>query len=165
MIGNRNGNNQKQRLTEKKWFWTVIVLVYIAFIFHNSITPGEESSRQSAGVLALILSVLEHLGIAGGWITEHIVRKMAHFTEYAGLGVLLRICISGYSFDSWKRFLVHGWLGTLVPLTDETIQLFSEGRSGQISDVWLDIAGVLTGTVAAVVIGKVVRVFNDRKSR
>ena len=34
-----------------------------------------------------------------------------------------------------------------VPFVDETLQLFTEGRSGQISDVWLDMAGALTGTV------------------
>ena len=32
-----------------------------------------------------------------------------------------------------------------VPFLDETIQLFTEGRSGQISDVWLDMAGIVTG--------------------
>lgn len=32
-----------------------------------------------------------------------------------------------------------------MPFVDETIQLFVEGRSGQISDVWLDMAGIVTG--------------------
>lgn len=38
------------------------------------------------------------------------------------------------------------WLAMLIPFVDETIQLFTEGRSGQISDVWLDMSGVLFGT-------------------
>ena len=37
------------------------------------------------------------------------------------------------------------WLGMAIPFTDETIQLFVEGRSGQIGDVWLDMSGVLAG--------------------
>ena len=41
---------------------------------------------------------------------------------------------------------MYGW-NSIVSLLDETIQLFTEGRSGQISDVWLDMAGALTGTV------------------
>ena len=37
----------------------------------------------------------------------------------------------------------------LVPFVDETIQLFVPGRSGQISDVWLDMAGGAAGFLAA----------------
>ena len=36
-----------------------------------------------------------------------------------------------------------------IPLCDESIQLLVPGRSGQISDVWLDFAGALTGLAAA----------------
>ena len=42
--------------------------------------------------------------------------------------------------------------GVLTALTDETIQLFSDGRSGQVTDVWLDSAGVLTGILVAIVL-------------
>ena len=34
-----------------------------------------------------------------------------------------------------------------IPFVDETLQLFTEGRSGQISDVWLDMSGAVTGTI------------------
>lgn len=37
--------------------------------------------------------------------------------------------------------------GLLVALTDETIQLFVPGRSGQVTDVWLDFLGILAGSV------------------
>ena len=33
----------------------------------------------------------------------------------------------------------------MVPFVDETIQLFVAGRSGQISDVWLDMSGAAAG--------------------
>lgn len=39
------------------------------------------------------------------------------------------------------------WLITVIPLTDETIQLFSEGRAGMISDVWLDVSGAALGSL------------------
>ena len=42
-----------------------------------------------------------------------------------------------------------------VPFLDETIQLFTEGRSGQISDVWLDMAGALTGTLLYLAAGQI----------
>ena len=35
--------------------------------------------------------------------------------------------------------------GLLTALTDETIQMFSDGRSSQLTDVWLDFSGVMAG--------------------
>ena len=37
--------------------------------------------------------------------------------------------------------------GLLAALLDETVQLFAAGRSGQVSDVWLDLAGFLAGWI------------------
>ena len=40
---------------------------------------------------------------------------------------------------------------------DETIQLFSPGRSSQVTDVWIDFAGVVTGTLLAFLVQAIVR--------
>ncbi len=133
--------------------WTVVVILYVGFIFHNSLTPALESSRQSGGVLALVLAVADNMGIESSWITEHLIRKMAHFAEYTLLGVLLSTAVRQYGAALSAERLVKGWLGTVIPLMDETIQLFVEGRSGQISDVWLDMAGVFAGIAAAELAG------------
>ena len=45
----------------------------------------------------------------------------------------------------------------LTALTDETIQLFSPGRSSQVTDVWIDFAGVVTGTLLAFLVQAIVR--------
>lgn len=36
-------------------------------------------------------------------------------------------------------------------MADETIQIYSPGRSSQVTDVWLDSAGVLAGVLIALV--------------
>lgn len=46
--------------------------------------------------------------------------------------------------------MAHLWLMTAIPLADETFQLFTEGRSGQVGDVWLDISGLAAGSLFAV---------------
>ena len=43
-------------------------------------------------------------------------------------------------------------MSVLFPLLDETVQLFTEGRSAQVDDVWLDIAGVCAGTLFMVLL-------------
>lgn len=53
--------------------------------------------------------------------------------------------------------------GALTALADETIQLYSAGRSSQVTDVWLDLIGVLAGIFAAVLVLAVFRlVFHHR---
>lgn len=127
--------------------WLVILLVYMAFIFLNSLTPADESSRQSGFVLEQVQRFLAFAGLGRLGITEHIIRKAAHFTEYTGLGILLFMCLKQYRFVGWERQFMTVTAGFLIPFVDETLQLFTPGRSGQISDVWLDVSGVAAGTL------------------
>lgn len=131
----------------KKYVWSVLWLLYIAFVFHNSLAPAAESSAQSSYVLGMVLDVLDAVEMEGLGITEHIIRKTAHFAEYAVMGMLLCRVLGLYQLPGIVRRQYHALLGFLVPFVDETIQLFVQGRSGQISDVWLDCLGVAFGTV------------------
>ncbi len=127
--------------------FTFALLGCIVFIFSNSMQIADVSSEASDRVLVLMQKVLRKLGMPGvaNHLTMHIVRKLAHFCEYTLEGFLLMLCLRVYT----RRFVRHmSWpvLGGLITaLTDETIQLFSEGRSSQVTDVWLDFSGVLTG--------------------
>ena len=91
------------------------------------------------------------------------MRKAAHFCEYALEGFLLQLGVRLFSrklrFLSWPALL-----GLLTALADETIQLFFDGRGSQVTDVWIDFAGVLTGMTAALVLsGLLGPSFNHQK--
>ena len=127
--------------------WHAALLLYVAFIYFKSLTPAALSSQESSSVLRLIHGVLGELGLAAPWITEHVVRKCAHFGEYFILGMLLTQSLNGTGLKREGRVLGQLCLTAAVPLIDETLQLFTPGRSGQISDVWLDMGGAAAGTV------------------
>ena len=55
------------------------------------------------------------------------------------------------------RFFPPFTLCFLTALVDETIQLYFPGRSGQITDLWVDLAGVALGILAAALIGRWLR--------
>jgi VanZ family protein len=129
------------------FIWTSIVVLYISFIFFNSLTPAVQSSKQSGTVLSMVLTMVRSIGLNGAWITEHLIRKSAHFAEYSLLGMLLWKCFQSYKLQGKIWILVQAWMTILIPLTDETLQLFTEGRSGQISDVWLDVSGMIAGSL------------------
>ena len=117
------------------------VLLWIAFIFFHSLQPVDVSTSESTRVLALLRRIVPFE------LTEHFVRKMSHYAEFCVLGVLLGTLFCGCCQHLRTGFLFAVMAGMSTALCDETIQLFVEGRSGQISDVWIDIAGVVTGAV------------------
>lgn len=134
--------------------FTVALIACIWFIFSNSMAVADVSSSESGRVLVLLQGILRRLGHPGlaNRLTMHIVRKMAHFCEYTLEGFLLMLCMRVYSRHPLKHITVPMLGGVLTALTDETIQLFSPGRSSQVTDVWLDSAGVLAGILAALVL-------------
>lgn len=90
---------------------------------------------------------LQALGLPYEWVTNFVVRKCAHFTEYMVLGIL-----ATHTFDLEGRRTFDVLLPTavfllLVPSIDETIQLFVPGRAGMITDVMIDCCGATTGVV------------------
>ena len=127
--------------------FTFALIACIGFIFSNSMQIGDVSETASGRVLLLMKKVFTRLGMPGAanHLTDHIVRKLAHFCEYALEGFLLTLCLRVYT----RHFFVHiSWPilgGLLTALTDETIQMFSDGRSSQLTDVWLDLSGGMAG--------------------
>ena len=117
------------------------LLLWITFIFCRSLQPADISSSESSRVLAL----LQRLVPFG--LTEHFIRKLAHFTEFGVLGVLAGTLFYGRCQHLWTGLLFAIMTGMSTALCDETIQLFVAGRTGQISDVWIDIAGTAVGAV------------------
>lgn len=130
--------------------FTFGLIACIVFIFSNSMKVGNVSEAASGRVLALVQKVLTHLGMPGAasHVTMHLIRKLAHFCEYMLEGFLLMLCLRVYTRHFFKHMAWPILGGLLTALTDETIQLFSPGRSSQVMDVWIDFAGVMTGLLA-----------------
>ncbi len=126
---------------KNKIIFTAILLVAIiftiCFIFSNSMESIPESQEKSVGVLNVIRPVFEAV-FGEGSLTNHLVRKMAHFAEFFLLGAeLCCLCVL------WKCPLSYAMLGgLLIALSDETIQLFYD-RGSQVQDVWLDFSAVV----------------------
>ena len=113
--------------------WKILLAAYIAVIFIHSAMPADLSSEESGRITELLLRL--HLP----------VRKSAHFLEYLGMGLLLQKSLEGGRFAGYERELFTAFACLAVPFADETIQLFSAGRSSQVTDIWLDMAGAACG--------------------
>ena len=137
---------------------TMLALGVMLMIFLFSTEPAEKSDITSGRIAERVASM-----VRPDWRRmeprtrkafydriQHVVRKCAHFTEFALLGASLRLCL-----ESWlgrKRICsLTAWaVATGYAALDESHQLLVDGRSGQWRDVTIDSAGVLTGILLTV---------------
>ena len=151
---------QEQNQRTSPWLiaWRVIftfaLIGCIVFIFSNSLQIADVSEGASGRVLGILQGILRHLGLPGAAdrLTMHIVRKLAHFCEYLLEGFLLMLCLRVYTRHFFKHVSWPMLGGLLTALTDETIQLFVPGRSGQVTDIWIDFSGVMTGLLVGLIL-------------
>ena len=122
----------------------VLTAVLLCFIFWNSLQNSTASDAQSDGVVHWLQPVLDGLHIDGSMAT-FLVRKAGHFLEFFSLGCLLCLDIRILTRNWWARIFVPLFFGILFPVIDETLQLFSPGRSSEVRDVLIDFCGVLVG--------------------
>lgn len=158
-------SNAKQTL--KAAAGIVLVAAWCVFIFLMSAKGGDASQGMSDGVIVSIIKLLypgfEGLGpdvqaaAIGMWSFP--VRKAAHLSEYALLGLLTsnavvqveRARVGYLNLRSDAKWLLLAALAfcVLFAASDEFHQLFVEGRSGQLRDVLIDSDGAAIGVLVA----------------
>ena len=119
-----------------------LIVLNLCFIWGNSLLPGEISGAISDAVKNLLRWCLSFLGLPpGGGGGGGLLRKVAHFTEFACLGGLFT-----WLFAMLRRPAVLALgCGFLAACVDETIQMFVPDRGPSVVDVGIDTAGVAVG--------------------
>ena len=127
----------------------VLIGLDLLFIWGNSALPGQVSQAISDWVGALLAG--GQPGPEGG---TGLLRKIAHFSEFAALGL----------FSAWywrlggergRHLFSLTMLGCLLAAcVDESIQLLTPDRGPSLVDVWIDTFGAVTGVTALCVIQK-----------
>ena len=128
----------------KRWILYIVLALIVFFIWDNSLQNGGSSDGFSLIFAEKLAPIVHNLGFHGNiWALNRIVRKLAHLTEFTILG--------GVLYTILRRYITYGTviktigLGMFIASLDEFIQLFSPGRSSQISDVLIDTVGVIIG--------------------
>lgn len=101
----------------------IITIALVAFAFIHSSMPADISSEESGNVLEFLQKILDFLGFTPE-LTDHIVRKSAHFCEYTAIGAMLMSC--AFAFDKlkpYKYYINVMFCGLATAVCDETIQL------------------------------------------
>ncbi len=128
------------------WLWLpVLIWGAMMFTFSSSLFTASNTSK----ILEPILHwLLPGAGAATIGVSEMLVRKAAHFTEYCVLFYLLiRGPMAGRPYAAFMICVVWAAL-------DETHQMFVPGRSPSAYDVALDSTGALFGSFLSVAISE-----------
>ena len=148
-----------QRTTKQKIIYvlrlllTALCLAVIGYIFSNSLQTGEESSQKSNQVVQTVQKVIAYVAPQSSIATatgdaydklHEIIRKMAHFSEFAILGAVLIWCYFSYTLRK-KYIYIPVAIMCVVPIMDECLQLLVAGRGAEVGDVLLDILGCTVG--------------------
>lgn len=131
--------------------YTTLTILWTITIFSFSLQPADTSSQMSSGFGRWLIEVFipnliekfEAMPAEQLSYLHFLLRKCAHFSEYLILGVLVMLSVQRSRVH--YKALTGIVLCALVASVDEMIQLFVNGRSGQISDVLLDSVGAAVG--------------------
>ena len=125
---------------------TVLLICNLIFIWGNSLRTGAESSAMSGSLLKWINQFL-HLDEAGADKLHLVIRKMAHFTEFACLGTLLTWLFSMMGEKKGHLVCMPLLCGMMAACVDETIQVFTPDRGPSFWDVCIDTTGFVLGSL------------------
>lgn len=134
------GSGRRRRL----WRYApVLIWMVVIFIASTSGLSGAKTSRIIRPILLWLFPEINEEQIAQ---LHFIVRKIAHFVEYAILALLAARAFSSSSQTLLRRrwFLASFLLVAIYALSDEFHQSFVPSRGASIYDSFIDMAGGLT---------------------
>lgn len=139
--------------TKRLLSW-MAVAAWMVVIFLFSAQTGQDSGDTSGRILRLAMKLIywnfdafspqRQESLLAVWGV--IVRKGAHFTEYAVLGALLCNALRTYALSAKLRWLLPVGIGALYAVTDEIHQYFVPERACRLLDMGIDTAGAFFGT-------------------
>ncbi len=84
--------------TRKQWILPALIVLWIAFIFFHSLKPIDDSMKESGWVLAIVQKFLPFMSM-------YMVRRLAHFTEFAILGMLAAFLFGARCQNAWSALV------------------------------------------------------------
>ena len=155
---------KKNKIYILRTIFMILIIFSFIIIFLFSNQNGDNSSSLSQGLIRNVLKIFikneENLNQAIGFL-EPIVRKLAHFSIYAFLGVWEMAFMETYKLKSNKKILICLIVGFLYALSDEFHQSFIGERNASILDVLIDSAGVLFGIYMV----RLILILNKKKDK
>ncbi len=132
------------RTPRRVWICRILLVLNLLFIWVNSLLPGHVSGFFSNWLRDILATIFDwdEGGTGGG-----ILRKIAHFLEFASLGVLMSLYVRMICKSKFAHILLPFVCSFAAACVDETIQMFVPARGPSIADVGIDSCGAIVGII------------------
>lgn len=147
-----------------------LLLSTFFIIFGFSSQDGETSGGISRQVTEIILeksnkynNLTEEQKDKVSQHTEKIIRKIAHFSIYTSVGLLLMGLLSTYKIKNKWRIIITSIIGIFYAISDEVHQSFSPGRTPKVTDVYIDTLGVLLGILLVLLVKELYNKYKNKQ--
>ena len=141
------------------WVSLILLLAFTALIFSFSLDSAVESDAKSEDVTRFLQTVCDFLRLDIEMVNG-VIRKAAHFVEFAILGALAYICSRAFGYGASPAMLYS----IIVATIDETIQIYSPERFSSTEDVLLDFAGALFGILIIFLLNLIIKKKNEKRA-
>lgn len=132
----------------KKKISYLAVFVWMGVIFYLSHQSGDSSGGLSSGITEMMLNMINTIFPSLKVdidLFHHIIRKLAHFTAYFILAVLVINALRTSNIFGFKSIIIALLISIIYAATDEFHQSFIPGRGPSIKDVFIDSFGASFG--------------------
>lgn len=129
-----------------------LMVLWMGLIFYFSSQSGEVSGEQSDMLKETLENNIPYLGnifegMGSYWIVTYILRKTAHMFLYFVLTTISYI-VMNFKYEDFNKSVKKAVaISIIYAATDEIHQLYVPGRSGALSDVWIDSIGVFLSVI------------------
>lgn len=139
------------------WYWLPVVMMFAAMYYFSTDIFSAENTRNVFEKIFLWFS--PHASKRAILTFNYILRKSAHFTEYAILGALLFRAFRAGDAVRWRfKWALYSFLSSVSwALLDELHQSFTKKRGASIWDSALDSSGALVMLVAIAIVNRKAR--------
>ena len=134
------------------WYWMPVAMMLAVMYYFSTDVFSAENTRSVIEKAFLLLS--PHASKHAMASFNYVVRKSAHFVEYAVLGALLFRAFRSGDPARWRfRWAVYSFIAAMGwALLDELHQAFTRTRGASILDSLLDSSGALVMLIVIAII-------------
>ncbi len=131
----------------RKYIPFILIFIMLILILGSSAISGPVSYGSSEVVARFVKELMAFMGDNNYCVTtiDMIIRKLAHFSEYMLLTVLLSIGFLNITKRKWFPLLISGFIGFTVSLLDEGFVQAFTSRNSSLFDVLVDCSGIMAG--------------------
>lgn len=136
----------------KKVLLVTVTIIWMSLIFYFSHQSGSLSSGFSDKIVNFMIDIfiknfdnlpsLEQIKIHNDF--SFVIRKLAHYTEYFILGILLFLTMKSFFKKELIVYIISSSIGVFYAISDEFHQSFIDSRTPAAIDVLIDSIGLLT---------------------